>query len=99
MAGQPDGPGTPAAQWSWDKRIPIALVLTVGIQTAGMVWWAASLTSRVTNLETALAASTGQDGRIIRVETKLEGVSDDLGRIEEKVDRLIDRSQPASAGR
>ena len=88
-----------ADHWTWDKRIPIALVLTVGIQTAGMVWWAASLTSRVTNLETSLANSTGQDGRIIRVETKLEGVSDDLGRIEEKVDRLIDRSQPGIGGR
>ena len=98
MAGQSDD-HAPAAHWTLDKRIPLALVLTVGLQTAGMVWWAATLSSRVTNLETALAGSSGQDGRIIRVETKLEAVANDLGRIEQKVDRLIDRTQPGSGGR
>ena len=98
MAGQSDD-HAPAAHWTLDKRIPLALVLTVGLQTAGMVWWAATLSSRVTSLEAILADSSGQDGRIIRVETKLEAVGNDLGRIEQKVDRLIDRTSPGGGGR
>jgi len=27
--------------------VPIALIMSLAVQTAGMVWWAASLSSRV----------------------------------------------------
>lgn len=33
--------------WNIDRRIPMALVITLVIQTGGMVWWASSLNSQV----------------------------------------------------
>lgn len=33
--------------WSIDHRIPLALILTIVLQTAGIVWWTASLAARV----------------------------------------------------
>ena len=52
--------------WALDKRIPLAVVLTVAVQTAGLVWWAASLT----------AASHEHERRIATVERTIEIVSE-----------------------
>ena len=35
------------AQWHLDKRVPISIIIAMLLQTVGMVWWAASLSSRV----------------------------------------------------
>ena len=75
--------------WQVDKRVPIALIITLLIQTFGIVWWGATLTARVSNLEqTAIAAST-QPERLARVETKLEGVQETLTRVDEKLERAL----------
>lgn len=71
----------PKEHWALDKRIPLALILAIGIQTAGAIWWAATINSRVGVLEERLDAMTDQRDRIIRVETILE-------RIETKLDRI-----------
>ncbi len=78
-----------ADHWTLDKRVPLAIIITVLAQTAGAVWWAASLNERVGQLERALIQAAGQDGRIVRVETKLEGLGVTLDKIDAKVDRLI----------
>jgi hypothetical protein len=31
--------------WHLDKRIPIALIVTIALQTAMAVWWAAAIIS------------------------------------------------------
>jgi hypothetical protein len=33
--------------WRLDKHIPIAVIFAIGLQTVGIVWWAAGLTNRV----------------------------------------------------
>lgn len=37
--------------WHADKRVPIALILTILIQSVSIVWWAATTESRVDVLE------------------------------------------------
>lgn len=37
--------------WSVDKRIPLALILTLIAQSAGAIWWAAGINQRVVSLE------------------------------------------------
>jgi hypothetical protein len=71
----------PALHWSFDKRIPLALIVTIIIQSGAAIWWASSLSSRVSWLEERISATSDQRDRIIRVETILE-------RIEKKVDRI-----------
>ncbi|CAB4180494.1 hypothetical protein UFOVP1040_63 [uncultured Caudovirales phage] len=43
-------------QWHVGKEIPLALMFTLVIQTGGMVWWAATLSQKVDNLNERVAA-------------------------------------------
>ena len=64
--------------WNLDKRIPIAVIFTMLMQTAGIVWWASSITERVTRLEHESVKSLTADGRLIRLETQMGNVADTL---------------------
>jgi hypothetical protein len=33
--------------WHFDKRVPIALIVAIVVQTVGIVWWAATINSAV----------------------------------------------------
>ena len=33
--------------WHLSRSVPVALIVTLALQTAGMVWWASSLTAQV----------------------------------------------------
>lgn len=47
--------------WHLDKRVPIALILTLAVQTGGMVWWAASISARVDNHTEQIGLLRGRD--------------------------------------
>lgn len=72
--------------WHLDKRVPIALIITLFIQTAGMIWWAATLNQRVVYLEMQVSTQAGQDTRLTKLETRMESIIDALIRIEKKLD-------------
>ncbi|GAA2872022.1 uncharacterized protein YlxW (UPF0749 family) [Aminobacter niigataensis] len=75
-----------------DKRVPVALIVTIALQTAAGIWWAASvqaaqeqalvdakrLETRVDRIE---AARDDLNTRVIRIEEKLVGQTDMLQRI------------------
>lgn len=77
-------------QWHLDKRVPLALILTIVLQTGAMLWWAASLSERVNNLERQQSASAPQGDRLTRVEVKLETALEGITEIK----RLVRREQP-----
>lgn len=81
----------PAQHWVLDKRVPIAVVVTIILQTAGMVWWAANLSNRVSNLEQTSTNERDRGDRLIRLETQQEAVKETLGTINRKLDRVIER--------
>src|SRR3546814_5575656 len=77
--------------WHLDRRVPLALILALTVQTGGIVWWAATLQANGEALQTrveklAAQASSGlQIGeRIARLEERLEGVRSDTGRRSEE---------------
>jgi hypothetical protein len=76
--------------WHLDKRVPIALILAIILQTAGLVWWASSLSERVNSLERTRDANAPQGDRLTRVEVKIESIQTGIDRIE----RLIRREPP-----
>lgn len=89
--------------WHLDKRLPIALIITIAVQTAGLVWWAASLSSRVdeqarrvTALESsrdagqALMAGLRADTAVLRAQAET------TQRQLERIERLIERRADAS---
>lgn len=81
--------------WHLDRKVPIAMILTIVMQTGAFVWFAARLDQRVEALERSEARATisapVHADRLTRVEVKLEGVQEGITEIK----RLI-QSRPAA---
>lgn len=81
--------------WSVDKRIPLALVLAIAVQTGAAVWWAATISGRVDSVMMRVA-TIEKDGeaagelkdRIVRLEVTSETTAATLMRMEGKIDDL-----------
>jgi hypothetical protein len=71
----------PDARWHLDKKVPVALIVTIALQTGGFVWWAASLGERVNTLEREARAAAPQGERIVRLETRMETILEGISEI------------------
>lgn len=70
-----DDQSTENRHWTVDRRVPLALILTIVFQTGAALWWASGLNTRVDQLERQYIAISPQAGQIIRLQTQLEGIS------------------------
>ena len=68
--------------WHLDKRVPVALIVTLCVQTAGVVYWAAgqsyrtdALEKQVTNL---ISSAVPNVERLVRVEEQVKTVNDNV---------------------
>lgn len=73
------------ASWQWDRKVPIALIVTLIVmfvgQSGATMWWAAKMDSRIETLEKASLITAPQGDRLTRVEVKLESVQTGIGEI------------------
>lgn len=80
------------SHWHLDKRVPLALIVTIAIQTAAALWWAASVTFRVDGLidnqaetKNRIAALEHQivltDRQSAVIEQQLKATNDNLSRL------------------
>ena len=96
--------------WTVDRKIPLALVLTIVLQTAGALWWASKLESRVQAVEVKTATDsvrldavekagidTGKS--IAHIEERLIANAEASKRIEAAIDRLNDKLDGAQRQR
>lgn len=74
------------ARWEFDKRIPVALIIAIATQAAGVVWVLAKQDARLTALEKVDPFTINT--RVALVEQKLTTVSADTERTAQVVDRL-----------
>jgi hypothetical protein len=65
-------------EWHLDKKVPIALIGTLLAQTIAIVWWAANLSTRVDALERQYLANVPRMESVIRLETKVDGLTSGL---------------------
>jgi hypothetical protein len=70
----------------FDLKIPIALILTVAIQTGAACLWAGGEAQRVTDLEQRLDKQQGVAERLARLEAQTEATGAAIARIEAKLD-------------
>ena len=89
--------------WSIDKRLPIATLVVLMLQSLAVVWWAASLDNRVATLtiemdDIKLHGSPPLRERLAAIEADRTSYKNDVGRIElrlkyldEKMDLIIQR--------
>ena len=91
---QPREEDPASGSWHVDRRIPIALIITLAIaftvQTFTFGVMAAQFSARLDQVERIQAASAPHSDRLTRLETRLEAVQEGIGRIE----RLIQQPRP-----
>lgn len=52
------------ANWHLDKRVPVAIIVALIMQTSGMVWWAAQASERLNSVERTIAQAAPQADRL-----------------------------------
>lgn len=106
MANSPESCREP---WHLDKRVPIALIFTIVLQTAGAVWWASQISSdvqyhshRIDRLETLSAEYPREirslDVRLARLEESASRQLETLLAIERSLRVASERAQSNSPG-
>ena len=73
--------------WQIDRHIPIAVILTLMFQTAGVVWWAATLEQRLNRVEQWQEKNDATRDRLTTIESQMDGIKESLERIEKKLDK------------
>jgi len=68
-------------QWHLDKKVPLALIITIVAQTVAISWGASNLWTRVSELERQMQIAAPQFERIIRLEAKMDAISGSLSEI------------------
>lgn len=68
-------------EWHLDKKVPVAMMVTLLLQTGAIVWWAAGISVRVDVLEQRAITAAPQAERIIRLESKLDNITDKVAEI------------------
>jgi hypothetical protein len=76
-----NSPPQDLGHWHLDKRVPIALIVAMFVQTCAIVWWASDLSARVSTLERQQAAAAPQADRLTRVEVKIENINEGISDI------------------
>ena len=81
-------------EWHLDKKVPIAIIIALVIQTMSFIViaaaWKTSVDNRLERLEASAADSSNQSDRILVLEQQLKFIVDSLSRIEKKLDSVED---------
>jgi len=83
---------TSDSSWHLDRKVPVAIILALLMQTGGIVWWGATAAERLNALERKVESAAPQADRLTKVETRLEAVQDGISEI-----KSILRREPAPA--
>lgn len=70
-----------------DKRMSLALLIAIALETTGGLLWAGATIERIDALERHVESARPVAERLARVEAQLEAMRHQLDRIETKVER------------
>lgn len=89
MKPNPDKPLQPVRRrFEFDRRIPLALLFGLLLQTGGVLFWAGAAAERISEVERQTRANASMIERVVRLESEVMSQHETLGRIENKIDRL-----------
>ncbi|HEX7777121.1 MAG TPA: hypothetical protein VF449_11410 [Parvibaculum sp.] len=77
------------AGWKLDRHIPVALVVTILLQTGAALTWSGAAAERLDTLEARSARTDEVVERTARLEEQSNAMRASLARIEEKLDRVV----------
>jgi Tfp pilus assembly protein PilO len=79
------------AHWRVDKRIPIALLVTLFLQIAAAIIWATQLNARVGTLEQEVVGTSDFGEKLARIDERLQSVKQDVEFIKREVGSVGNR--------
>jgi len=88
-----------SGNWHLDKRVPVAIIVAIGLQTFGAVWWAATTSARtesnaieIARLNVLMTANDiktqSQRDSVIEVTTQVKMMSSTIDRQTQILDKL-----------
>ena len=72
--------------WHFDKRITIAFVFVIAMQTATGIWWAATQSARMDAIEQWVADNKSVTERLAVIETNQINIQRTVDRIDRKLE-------------
>jgi Tfp pilus assembly protein PilO len=80
--------------WHLDRKVPIGIIAAMFVQCAGALWFVSKLDARILALEGAQSTQRERDERQDRSNSDaLTQLHRQLERIDEKLDRLIEKGR------
>jgi len=76
-------------QWHLDKKVPVALIVALAIHAFSSIWWAATINTRVTNIENMADKQPAVAERVTRVEVEVKNNTKLLEKVDGKLDRVL----------
>lgn len=73
------------ANWHFDRKVPVAVIIMLVVQTGGFIWWAAKADERLSTLERKVEFAAPQGDRLTRVEVNIEAIKDSLTEIKSRL--------------
>lgn len=78
-------------RWKIDKRIPLAVIITLLVQLAGTLIWATQLDARVNHIEQQSTGNYSLNERFGRLEERLDNVKQDTDALKRLLAQLTER--------
>lgn len=77
--------------WTLDRRVPVAVIVTLFMQLAAALIWATELDARVASIESQNIGSANWNEKFARLEERMENMRQDTQSIKRRLDYLIER--------
>lgn len=77
--------------WRIDKRVPLAVIVAMFLQIAGILVWATRLDARVDGVEKRQVGEAAFGEKLARIEERLENMKQDVGSIKRETEKLAER--------
>ncbi|MFW0776979.1 MAG: hypothetical protein ACN2B6_04595 [Rickettsiales bacterium] len=74
--------------WKIDKRIPIAVIVTLIMQAVAALIWATELDARVGYIETQRSKFLDTNERFVRMEERLDHIKENVDSTKRQIDQL-----------
>jgi hypothetical protein len=76
--------------WKIDRRISIALIISLLVQIASALIWATQLDARVSHMEQQVISNNGLNEKFARLDERLDDMKQNLDGIKHQLDQLTD---------
>lgn len=97
---------TADTHWTIDKRIPAALIITILLQSAAAIWWAAGVSNtllaqaqRQDRLEQTLKEQANEIKRLPTLDSEVKALQRSVEKLDKTIEKAIERLSPLGARR